>query len=135
MKLQLGDIKIADIKLADKTQIKDHILYVNPDDLKTELLKDSRIKDIKIDIARPGDKTRIIPVKDVIEPRVKIEGGQSGFPGLTAKMSQQGSGFVKCLKGAAVVTIGDMVGFQEGVIDMWANVPNTHLFQKPSIWF
>ena len=85
MKLQLGDIKIADIKLADKTQIKDHILYVNPDDLKTELLKDSRIKDIKIDIARPGDKTRIIPVKDVIEPRVKIEGGQSGFPGLTAK--------------------------------------------------
>ena len=46
MKLKLGDIKIADIKLADKTQIKDHILYVNPDDLKTELLRDSRITDI-----------------------------------------------------------------------------------------
>lgn len=130
MKLQLGDIKIADIKLADKTQIKDHVLYVNPDDLKTELLKDSRIKDIKIDIARPGDKTRIIPVKDVIEPRVKIEGGQSGFPGLTAKMSQQGSGFVKCLKGAAVVTIGDMVGFQEGVIDMWGECAKYTPFSK-----
>ncbi|MGF7109615.1 glycine/sarcosine/betaine reductase component B subunit [Treponema pedis] len=130
MKLQLGDVQIINIKLSEKTQIKDHILYVNPDDLKAELLKDSRIKDIKIDIARPGDKTRIIPVKDVIEPRVKVEGGLSGFPGLTSKMTERGEGFVKCLKGAAVVTIGDMVGFQEGIIDMWGEGAKYTPFSK-----
>ena len=32
------------------------------------------LKMLKIDVARPGEKVRIIPVKDVIEPRVKIEG-------------------------------------------------------------
>lgn len=119
MLLKVGDVAIHDMTFADKTYVDNHVLYVNPLDLKAELLKDSRIKDVAIDIARPGERTRIIPVKDVIEPRVKVEGGHSGFPGLTAKTTEYGSGLVKRLKGAAVVTIGDMVGFQEGLIDMW----------------
>ncbi|SCG82057.1 glycine reductase, subunits ABC [Proteiniborus sp. DW1] len=82
-------------------------------------MEDTRIKEIKLDIARPGEKVRIIPVKDVIEPRVKIEGDGNGFPGVTTKMAQLGEGKVNILYGAAIVTIGDIVGFQEGVIDMW----------------
>ncbi len=123
-------IKINDIKLADKTEVKDHVLYVCEKEIKTALLEDARIKDIKLDVARPGDKTRIIPVKDVIEPRVKIEGSRAGFPGVTTKMGQCGEGFTKCLKGAALVTIGDMVGFQEGVIDMWGEGAKYTPFSK-----
>ncbi|MDF2533629.1 MAG: beta-aspartyl-peptidase, partial [Clostridia bacterium] len=70
------------------------------------------------DLAKPGEETRIIPVKDVIEPRVKVEGKGGIFPGFISKVDTVGSGRTNALKGAAVVTTGRIVGFQEGIIDM-----------------
>ena len=61
---------------------------------------------------------RITPVKDVIEPRVKVEGRGGIFPGVIAKVDTVGSGKTYALKGMAVVTAGKIVGFQEGIIDM-----------------
>lgn len=119
MKLELRRINIKDIQFGEKTVVKNGVLYVNEKDLIEKLKEDERIKEIKVDIARPGEKVRIIPVKDVIEPRIKIDGVGKGFPGVSSKMAQMGEGKVNVLYGAAVVTIGDIVGFQEGVIDMW----------------
>lgn len=119
MKLELRNINIKDIQLGDETSVKDGVLTVSSKDLINKLKEDERIKDVKLDVARPGEKVRIIPVKDVIEPRVKIEGEGNGFPGVTTKIAQLGSGKVNVLKGAAIVTVGDIVGFQEGVVDMW----------------
>jgi sarcosine reductase len=95
-----------------------------------KLKEDERVKDVKVDIARPGEKVRIIPVKDVIEPRVKIEGKGHGFAGVTSKTEQLGEGKVNVLYGAAVVTVGDIVGFQEGVIDMWGEGAKWTPFSK-----
>ena len=61
---------------------------------------------------------RITPVKDVIEPRVKVEGRGGVFPGVINKVDTVGEGKTYALKGMAVVTAGKIVGFQEGVIDM-----------------
>lgn len=119
MKLELRRIHIKDIQLGEETKVVDGVLTVNEKDLIHQLKEDKNIKNVKVDMARPGEKVRIIPVKDVIEPRVKIEGEGNGFPGVTTKMAQLGDGKVNVLHGAAVVTIGDIVGFQEGVIDMW----------------
>lgn len=119
MKLEIGRIKIHDIQLGSQTCIESGVLTVDKAGLTAELKEDHRIKEVKLDVARPGEKVRIIPVKDVIEPRVKIEGGINGFPGITAKDAQCGEGKTHVLYGAAVVTVGDIVGFQEGVIDMW----------------
>ena len=119
MKLELSRIHIKDIQLGNETTVKNGVLTVNAEELKAKLMEDERIKDVKLDVARPGEQVRIIPVKDVIEPRVKVEGKGNGFPGVTTKMEQLGEGKVNVLHGAAVVTIGDIVGFQEGVIDMW----------------
>lgn len=130
MKLKFGDILIEDIRPGEKTEIKDKVLFVSEAEIKELLLKDNRIKDVKLDFARPGEKTRIIPVKDVIEPRFKAEGEGNGFPGVTSKPVQLGDGFVKRLKGSAVVTVGDMVGFQEGVIDMWGEGAKYTPFSK-----
>ena len=66
--------------------------------------------------AKPGDSTRIIPVKDVIEPRAKLKG--DAFPGTDGKLDEVGRGVTYALKGCAVVTTGPIVGFQEGIIDM-----------------
>ena len=77
MKLELGKIKIDDIQFAEKTYVKDHVLYVNKEEVEALVLEDDKLIGCSLDIARPGDSTRITPVKDVIEPRVKVSGGDS----------------------------------------------------------
>ncbi|MCQ2567939.1 MAG: glycine/sarcosine/betaine reductase component B subunit, partial [Mogibacterium sp.] len=72
----------------------------------------------EVDLARPGESVRITPVKDVIEPRVKVSGKGGVFPGWMHKVDTVGEGRTNVLKGAAVVTTGKIVGFQEGIIDM-----------------
>ncbi|MBK5241392.1 glycine/sarcosine/betaine reductase component B subunit [Clostridium sp.] len=130
MKLELGRINIVDIQLGNETTVKGGILTVNEKELILELKKDENIINVKVDMARPGEKVRIIPVKDVIEPRVKIEGEGNGFPGVTTKIAQLGYGKVNVLYGAAIVTVGDIVGFQEGVVDMWGEGAKWTPFSK-----
>lgn len=130
MKLELGRINIVDIQLGNETTVKGGILTVNEKELIEEIKKDENIVNVKVDMARPGEKVRIIPVKDVIEPRVKIEGEGNGFPGVTTKIAQLGYGKVNVLYGAAVVTVGDIVGFQEGVVDMWGEGAKWTPFSK-----
>lgn len=130
MKLEIGRIYIKDIRLGKETAVKNGVLTVDQDGLIAMLKEDERIKDVKIDIAKPGEKVRIIPVKDVIEPSVKVSEDNNGFPGITAKQYQCGQGRTNVLYGAAVVTVGDIVGFQEGVIDMWGEGAKWTPFSK-----
>ena len=122
MKLELGFIKINDVQFSNECAVKDGILYVNPEDVKAFIYDNddvkSYIKSINFDIAKPGESVRITPVKDVIEPRVKVAGPGGMFPGVISKVDTVGSGRTHVLKGAAIVTAGKIVGFQEGIIDM-----------------
>lgn len=118
MRLELGNVYIKDIRFASESKIEDGVLYVSEEAVKAVVLEDEKIKDVTVDIARPGESVRITPVKDVIEPRVKVEGRGGVFPGIIAKVDTVGSGKTYALKGMAVVTAGRIVGFQEGIIDM-----------------
>ena len=118
MKLELGKITIKDIQFAEKSEIKDGVLYVSKDDLREVALSEEKIKAADFEVAKPGESVRITPVKDVVEPRIKIEGRGGGFPGFVSGVDTVGSGKTLALKGMAVVTTGPIVNFQEGVIDM-----------------
>lgn len=118
MRLELGKIKITDVQFGPQTKVESGVLYVNVDELLKEVGGDERLKSINVDLVHPGDETRIIPVKDVIQPRVKVEGNGGIFPGFMSKVDTVGSGKTNVLEGAAVVTTGKIVGFQEGIIDM-----------------
>ena len=118
MRLELGHIYIKDIQFASESKIEDGVLYVSEEAVKAVALEDEMIKSVSFDIAKPGESVRITPVKDVIEPRVKVEGRGGIFPGVIAKVDTVGSGKTYALKGMAVVTAGKIVGFQEGIIDM-----------------
>ena len=118
MKLELGYIKISDIQLSNESKVENGVLYVNPEDIINLIKEDENIATVAVDIAKPGESTRITPVKDVIEPRVKVEGPGQIFPGVIGKVNRVGEGRTHVLKGAAVVTTGRIVGFQEGIIDM-----------------
>lgn len=118
LKLELGYIFIKDIQFADVSKVENGTLYVNKEAVKALILEDQNFKSAEVEIARPGESVRIMPVKDVIEPRVKVEGPGGIFPGMINKVETVGSGKTNVLKGAAVVTTGKIVGFQEGIIDM-----------------
>lgn len=130
MRLEHGRIKIKDIKFGEKSHIQEGILFINKEEIIAKLKENTKIKEVKIDLAKPGEKVRIIPVKDVIEPRVNISGNGEEFPGVLTKIRQVGDGKVNILDGVAVVTIGDIVGFQEGVIDMWGEGAKWTPFSK-----
>ena len=118
MRLDLQILKINDIRFGGKTAVRDGTLYVNRDELIKLVLQDSRLSEVDVELAMPGEEVRIIPVKDVIEPRVKLNEEGDFFPGLVGKMTMVGLGRTSVLRGVAVVTVGKIVGFQEGLIDM-----------------
>lgn len=119
MRLELGKVRIQDVAFGEETRIRGGTLWIDRKGLIEHLKEDPRVKDVDVDLARPGDKVRIIPVKDVIQPRVKVKGKGQGFPGLTTRMEPVGNGRTHALENVAVVTTGSIVGFQEGIIDMW----------------
>ena len=80
MKLELGKILIHDICFAEKSEIRDGVLYVSKEEMEKIVMREEGIQSVSFDIAKPGESVRITPVKDVIEPRVKVEGPGGIFP-------------------------------------------------------
>lgn len=101
--------------------MRDGVLYVNKAEAIACVAEETRFARVDLELGRPGESLRIIPVKDVVEPRVKLaeDGAPAGyFPGFDMPMGRVGSGRTLVLDGAAVVTCGPIVAFQEGFIDM-----------------
>lgn len=116
MEFEIRKITIKDIQFGENTTVKEGVLTVNKKELVDHLLKEEKIKSVDVHIARPGDSIRILPVKDVVEPRAKLEG--DCFPGVDGELAEVGRGVTYALKECAVTTTGPIVGFQEGVLDM-----------------
>lgn len=115
-KLTLEKLNVTRIVFGDSTSFDDGILTVNKKEMLQELLSD-KLSNIEIDIALPGESVRIVPVKDVIQPRVKKETG-TFFPGVLCPANQCGDGITRVLEGCNVVTTGRIIFYQEGIIDM-----------------
>ncbi|MBP1926780.1 glycine reductase [Sedimentibacter acidaminivorans] len=129
MSLELRKISIKDVIFSNESKIDNDILYISLKYLEELVKEDKRIKDVRFDIAKPGESVRILPVKDVIEPRAKKD--VDAFPGLFKEtMDEVGSGITCVLKGCAVVTTGPIVGFQEGLIDMSGPAAEYSIFSK-----
>ncbi|PKL02762.1 MAG: beta-aspartyl-peptidase, partial [Synergistetes bacterium HGW-Synergistetes-2] len=118
MKLELHKVKVNKLAWGDKTFAKGGVLTVNKKELLSVLSGDERLAKVDVDFALPGESVRILPVKDVVEPRFKIEGPGGIFPGMVSDVDSVGEGKTLVLSGAAVVTTGKIVRFQEGIIDM-----------------
>ena len=69
MRLEQELLYVKDVVAGDAMKIEGGVLTVDVDGLRQCLLEDDKIKDVQIDFAKPGERVRIVPVKDVIEPR------------------------------------------------------------------
>src|SRR5207247_11044246 len=65
-------------------------------------LADTRLQDIRINLAHPGEPCRIARVFDVFAPRAKLDGGED-FPGVLGPLARAGSGRTRALANVAVV--------------------------------
>jgi glycine reductase len=119
LRLELHRVFVNKLAFGDKTSVAGGVLTVNKKELLDLISEDELLgKNLDVALAMPGESVRIVPVKDVIEPRWKTEGGGQVFPGMISDVETVGEGKTVVLSGAAVVTAGKIVRFQEGIIDM-----------------
>ena len=119
MRLELGKTRVDNVEFSKNTTLIDRTLFINKEELTNVLLeKDRNIKQIDIELARPGESVRIIPVKDVVEPRVKIAGGGDLYPGYVGGVKTVGEGVTHILDGCTVMATGRKIHLSEGLLDM-----------------
>jgi sarcosine reductase len=103
MRLQLNIVDVKEIQYSDKTMISNGKLLINRSELQTLLQEDKRLKRVDLELARPGERCRIVHVCDVVEPRAKVDGTGADFPGALGKQAAAGQGTTCVLRGSAVV--------------------------------
>lgn len=103
MKLEIESIYIKDIQADSKTYAKNRVLYINAEELKELILKDSRIESVDVNLVCPGDRVRIVNLLDVVQPRCKIGQFEADFPGFVGRLHTAGRGRTRSLRGVAVL--------------------------------
>ena len=127
-------VPISGLALSSRTAVENGTLYVNPEEIKSLLVSDSNIKDVNVEVAHPGESVRIVPIKDILEPRLSRIPGYQLFPGLLYNWDSARqfpvSGEIVSLDGAVVTTVGSIVGYQEGILDMAGPGARYSLFSR-----
>ena len=127
MKLTLADFPVRQIRLGNTYGYQDGLLEVDCEDLVRLVSQDARIGSARIDVVSPGDPVRVTGIRDVVEPRVKIDNEAQVFPGVIGPVLTVGGGLTHRLPGMAVLataayegTIRAGTGVQRSaLLDMW----------------
>jgi len=110
--------EIHSVKIGAATGYERHHLVVGQDQVQA-LFADPALASVRVHVAAPGDRVRIIAPLDVVEPRAKGAGSAGGvFPGWLAPVNRPRGGDTHVLRGAAVLAAGQLPRNQEGLIDM-----------------
>lgn len=126
LRLELNVINIKKVQFANETSIQSGVLSVDPEELKRLLKEDTRLGEIDVELANPGEKCRIARIIDVVEPRAKVGNDVVDFPGAVGSQGIVGHGGTCVLRGAAVLTsdafpVSGPPGVRAagGLVDMW----------------
>ena len=105
VKLELGNFHVKDIVFGDRTSYLKGVLTINKEEALEVVKEDEHITEADLFIVKPGDNVRLVPVKEAIEPRMRVEGGPV-FPGVTGELMQAGNGRTLALKDCSVLVVG-----------------------------
>lgn len=118
MRLELCRFKVLNAEFGSSTKLEQGKLYINKEEMIGFINRDRLFESVDVELARPGDPVRIIHIMDAVEPRLKVAGGTSAFPGVLGRMEFAGNGRTNILDGVAVLQTGQRQGVQEGIVDM-----------------
>ncbi len=117
--LKIHNFQVDDVIFGSETKYENRILTINKEEAINFIKQDKHITEVDIEIARPGENIRIVPVKEAVEPRARKD-GRTAFPGVTGDLAPCGEGDLYALKGVTVLGVGMHWGsFGDGLIDMY----------------
>ena len=79
MRLELADFPVTQVQLGDEFRYQSGTLVVDQEELLTLVRRQPQIRDAALGVAVPGENVRITGIRDIVEPRVKVQGGGPGL--------------------------------------------------------
>jgi glycine reductase len=105
MRLELGSFQVRDVRFGSTTALDDGLLTLDRDALLAPVMEESDIESASLDIARPGESTRIVGYYDIVEPRTKVSGEGTIYPGKVGRsIATVGEGRTHRLAGVCVIS-------------------------------
>ena len=115
MRLEMGTFPIHDVVFGSHTRWQDGRLEIDRDSILDLILHDPRIATAELELAKPGESVRIWPVRDVIEPRIKVEGPGVVYPGICGRpITTVGQGRTHRLAGMGVTEVSGVNWHEAG---------------------
>lgn len=109
MRLELGTFPVKDVVFGPTTDWKDEILQINKDEIRSAVLDDLRIAEVDLEIAKPGESVRIWPVRDMIDPRIKVDNASVTYPGICGRnINTVGQGRTHRLSGVSILEVSNV---------------------------
>ena len=127
MILEMSEFPVRRLRFGDHFEYQAGTLEVDRAALIQLVLEDQRIETVEFEFAYPDDPVRITGVRDVVEPRIKPDGGSQVFPGAVGPVTSVGEGRTHRLAGMAVIATAAYEGTvragtavqRSALIDMW----------------
>src|SRR3990170_8135490 len=127
MKLELANFPVNDVRFGGQTKYDSGLLDINKRELMALALEDEKVVWADLDVAFPGEQTRIVRVRDAVEPRLKMSGSGCVFPGILGPVETVGQGRTNRLSGVTVMTSAEYkrtilegtAAGRTGFVDMW----------------
>lgn len=125
--LELADYPVREVRFGRNLDYRAGILEVDETALAGLARQDDRIRSAAFAVVVPGERARITGIRDVVEPRVKIDGPGQVFPGILGPVTPVGAGRTHRLSGMGLVTAAAYEGTvrtgttaqRSAILDMW----------------
>lgn len=124
-RLEVETHRVRQVQLGEVTQLAGDVLQINASEVAGWVLQDSRIAAARLELAHPGEATRIVHCLDAVEPRAKLAGPGSIFPGFLGGPETVGRGRTVRLAGVSVLTssrypqpFSGLLAAREALVDM-----------------
>jgi sarcosine reductase len=128
MRLELGTFPVRDARFGSKTRWTDDVLEIDREAALAAVREDGLVASARLEIARPGESVRIWPVRDVVEPRVKVDGPGITYPGWFGRSIETvGRGRTHRLGGVGVVEVSSVNWHDAGgdFVDQYIDMSGT----------
>lgn len=126
-RLELASYPIKDIRIGRQLRYDAGVLEIDEQELLALVRTDPRVESATLSVVRPGEKTRVTGVRDLVEPRIKAPGDTQVFPGIIGPVRPVGQGRTHRLSGMTVVAASGYEGIirtgttaqRSAILDMW----------------
>jgi glycine reductase complex component B subunit alpha and beta len=115
MRLEMGTFPVHEVVFGSRTRWQEGLLEIDRAGIRDLIRRDPRIATAELEVARPGESVRIWPVRDVIEPRIKVEGPGVVYPGICGRpITTVGQGRTHRLSGMGVTEVSGVNWHEAG---------------------